>query len=84
MRKETFTPIISSISVILGMSSSFITNITICLLHRGRLNLRDIQNGLLAGLVVVGSSSYYITNLGLAVVCGFAAGILYPLFYNLI
>lgn len=80
MKKETFTSINSTVSIILSMSASLISNLSICIMIKGSLVLRDFQNGLMAGIVVGGSASYYVTNFSFSLICGFSAGILYPIF----
>lgn len=48
----------------------------------GVLNIRDIQNGLIAGAVVGGTTSYFITNSSFSILCGVAAAIFQPIFQH--
>lgn len=43
-------------------------------------SIRNIQNSLLAGAVVGGSASYFITNPSYSIVCGLTAALFQPVF----
>jgi hypothetical protein len=50
------------------------------MLINAKANIREIQNSLLAGAVVGGSASYFITNPSYSVVCGITAALLQSVF----
>jgi hypothetical protein len=76
MKNERFTSFTSPLSVILSMGAGIVTSVAISLLASGKLiRIRDVQNGLLAGMVVGGTASYYITNPAFAICCGFFGAI---------
>lgn len=63
------------------MGASLTTTIVIdMVINEDLLRIRNIQNGLIAGAVVGGSASYYITNPVYAIICGFAAAFFQPAF----
>lgn len=67
------------------MGSAIITSVAISiLLNDGRLRVRDVQNGLIAGAIVGGSASYFITNPVYALICGVAGAIFQPIFENML
>ena len=58
------------------MSSAITTGIAFSSFSNGYLRIRDIQNCLIAGIVVGGSASYYVTNPGFSILMGGVAAIL--------
>jgi len=71
------------LSIILAMGSAVITSIS-CFSFKygleGGLRVKDILNGVIAGGIVCGSASYYITTPVLALICGSAAAIVQFIF----
>ena len=81
MPKERFTNYTTPLSLILSMGASITTSLSLSLfVNNGTLNIRDIQNGLIAGAVVGGTTSYFITNYAFSLLCGVAAAIFQPIF----
>ena len=62
------------------MGAALTTSFAMSFLIHNSVNPRDIQNGLLAGAIVGGSASFYITNVAFSILCGIIAAILQPIF----
>jgi len=72
------------LSVIIGMAASLLGAYCISSLLNGNVIVRDLIHAPIAGGIVVGSASFYITNPVYAMVAGFTAGIIQTLIQNLI
>ncbi len=57
------------------MGAAVLGSFCVSTLIHGRIVMRDIIHGPIAGGIVVGSSSLFITNPVYALVAGFAAGV---------
>ena len=62
------------------MGAAAVTGVAMSALIHGYLKLRDLQQALIAGMVVGGSASYFITNPAYSLACGVTAGLLQPIF----
>ena len=76
MRREIFSNYTTTASLILTMGASIATGAAFIALLRGTLIVRILQHCLIAGIVMGGSASYYITNPGTSILLGFAAAIM--------
>lgn len=83
-RYNSHSPYTNPVSVIIGMGSGLIGAMFISLLINGTLILRDALHGPIAGAIVVGASSLYITNPTFAFVAGASGGIIQSLIQNLV
>jgi hypothetical protein len=80
MAREAFTNYTTALSIILSMGASLTTGLAVSLLINGSINARDLQNALIAGFVVGGTASYFITNPAFSIVCGFTGALFQPVF----
>lgn len=85
IKRELFSGYVTPLCLILSMGSAIVTSIAISIfLNNGTLRVRDVQNGLIAGGVVGGSASYFITSPVYALICGVAGATFQPIFENLL
>ena len=84
MQRESFTNFTTAFGILLSMSSAITSGIAFSCFTNGYLRIRDVQNSLIAGIVVGGSSSYYVTNPGFSILMGGVGAILQILFEYLI
>lgn len=81
MKKEMFTNYTTAFYLILSMGASITTSISLSIfVNNGSLHVRDVQNGLIAGAVVGGTTSYFLTNAAFSILCGFTAAFFQPVF----
>ena len=80
MQREPFTNYTSPLSLLLTMGSAIVVGSAVSVLSHGFVVVREVQDALVAGVVVGGSASYVITNPLFSVICGFTAAVLQPLF----
>jgi hypothetical protein len=87
-QNSLFHRYLTPVSIILSMGSSVISSIAVSMLVNGDnskcLRVKDMLNSVVAGGIVVGAASFYITTPYLALIAGTIAGILQYIFDNLI
>lgn len=72
------------LSVIIGMGAALLGAFAVSSFVNGRIIIRDIIHAPIAGGIVVGAASYFITNPTYALVAGFTGGALQALIQNFI
>lgn len=83
-RYNSYSPYTNPVCIIIGMGSGLIGAMFVSLLINGTLILRDALHGPIAGAIVVGASSLYITIPTYAFVAGASGGIIQALIQNLV
>jgi hypothetical protein len=83
-RYNAYSPYSNPTCIIAGLGAGAIGAIGTSILINGYLIVRDALHGPIAGAIVVGASSLYISNPVFAFVAGAAGGIIQSLIQNLI
>jgi hypothetical protein len=83
-RYNQYSPYTSPVCIIIGLATGAIGSILVSTLINGYIIARDAIHGPIAGAIVVGASSLYITNPTYAFVAGLSGGIIQGLIQNLI
>lgn len=83
-RYSLFSPVSNPSCIIVAMGSGAIGAMLMSLLINGYLVSRDAVHGPIAGAIVVGASSLYITNPVYAFIAGSTGGIIQTIIQNLI
>lgn len=73
-----------ALSVLLGMAAALAGSFCITVLINGEIIIRDIVHAPIAGGIVVGSASFFITNPVYAIVAGFAGGVIQTFIQNMV
>lgn len=71
------------LSIILGMGASTLGGMCFSTFINGKPIIRDATHSVVAGGIVVGAASFFITNPVYAVVAGFSAGSIQALIQNI-
>jgi hypothetical protein len=71
-------------SLLLGMGASLVSAICVSILVNENIIIRDVVHAPIAGGIVVGSASFFISNPVYAIVAGFTAGAVQSLIQNCI
>lgn len=69
--------------ILLGMGAGVIGGITFSLIYNGELIIRDAIHGVIAGAIVTGASSLYLTNPGYALITGGVGGFTQSIIQNI-
>jgi O-antigen ligase len=72
------------ISIVIGMGAAVLASFCVSALINGEVIVRDVLHAPIAGGIVVGSASLFITNPVYALVAGFAGGAVQSLIQNII
>jgi hypothetical protein len=72
----------STLSLVLAMSAGVFGAFSATTFINGRIVIRDIVNSPIAGGIVAGSASFFITNPVYAVIAGFTGGLVQTLIQN--
>ena len=79
---NSFNRYTGPLSVIFAMGFSIIASLIVSVLINGHLIARDLINAPLAGAIIVGASSFFITNNVFSIVIGFVGGALQAALQN--
>ena len=84
MRREVFSNYVTTVSLVLTMGTAIATGVAFIAFLKGTLIIRSVLHCLIAGLVMGGTASYYVTNPGISIMLGFIAAVLQVAFDYLI
>lgn len=79
---NAFNVYVGPFHIIVGMGAALIGSLITSLIFNGKLNPRDLIHGPIAGGVITGSASFFITNPVYALVVGFTGGVVQALLQN--
>lgn len=72
------------VSIVIGMGASIVASCIVSSIINGYIIIRDIIHSPIAGGIVVGSASLFITNPVYSFIAGFAGGAVQTLIQNII
>lgn len=79
-----YSPYVSPLCIVLGLGAGVVGSLFTTTLINGIIIYRDLIHGLIAGAIVVGSSSLYVSNLMYSIIAGVTGGIIQAIIQNLI
>lgn len=82
--QNSFSPYASPLIIIIAMGCSMISSVGTSILINGHLVVRDVTHGILAGAIIIGSSTNYLANLFPVFVSAIVGGVIQALVQNLI
>ena len=82
--QNSFSPYASPLIIIIAMGCSMISSVGTSILINGHLVVRDVTHGILAGAIIIGSSTNYLANIFPVFVSAIVGGVIQALVQNLI